>query len=208
VEGAGSTALAPGDALPDRPFAAIEHSYADLAILREMRRTLAGRLRDGSLPPADAGPLAGPDGTEHWLCVPDPVALARSRPVAAVGFFGQARGDVDHAAIVEREHDIVARAARFEGLLTYYNLHLADGRYGNLVLFAAAPAKGHVTGDPVHGEAVALTPRHYHSLRLHHAELADGVLGPAQLELVRTRYIDFGSDPAWNAVREPALASA
>ena len=126
-----------------------------------------------------------------------------SRPIAAVGFFGQARTGVDFAPIIDREHDIVARAARFDGLLTYYNLRLADGSYGNLVLFESPQAKGHVTSDPVHGEAVALTPSHYHSLRLHHAELADGVFG--ELELVRTRYIDFSCEPAWSSVREPAL---
>jgi hypothetical protein len=186
-----------------RPFAAVEHTHADLRVLRAMRRTVAERLRDATLPPPDAGPVQEPDGTEHWLCVPDPVALAAARPVAAVGFFGQARTDVDHGPIVEREHDIVARAARFDGLLTYYNLRLADGSHGNLVLFESAPAKGHVTGDVVHREAVALTPYHYRSLRLHHAELADGIGG--ELELVRTRYIDFSCEPAWSAVREPAL---
>ncbi len=62
-----------------------------------------------------------------------------------------------------------------------------------------------MTGDDVHAEAVALTPHHYRSLRLHHAELPDGVLGAAELELIRTRYLDFDSDPAWSAVREPAL---
>src|SRR5450432_2026213 len=140
-----------------------------------MRRTIAAHLRDGTMPPPDAGPLSWPGGTEHWLCVPDRVALATTRPVAAVGFFGQARTGVDHAPILDRERDIVARAARFHGLLTYYNLRLANGSYGNLVLFESPEAKGHVTSDVVHGEAVALTPRHYHSLRLHHAELADGV---------------------------------
>ena len=197
--------LAPGEPVPGRPFAAAEHTHADLAILRQMRATLARRLLEGTLPAPDAGPLEHGDGTAHWLCVPDARALATTRPVAAVGFFGQARAGIDHAPIVEREHAIVARAAAFEGLLTYYNLRLADGRYGNLVLFATAAEKAHVTADAVHGEAVTRTPRHYHSLRLHHAELADGVLGAAELELVRTRYLDFGADATWSAVREPAL---
>jgi hypothetical protein len=187
----------------ERPFAAVERTHADLRVLRSMRRTLAARLRDGALPSRAAGPLHEPDGSEHWLCVPDPIALAAARPLAGVGFFGQARTDVDHAPILERERDIVARAARFDGLLTYYNLRLADGSYGNLVLFASPEAKGHVTADTVHREAVALTSRHYRSLRLHHAELADGVAG--ELELVRTRYLDFSCEPAWSAVREPAL---
>jgi hypothetical protein len=197
--------LVPGEEVPGRQFAATAHTHEDLAILREMRRTLAGRLREARLPAPDAGPLEHADGTQHWMCVPDPSALAAARPVAAVGFFGQARSDLDHAPIVDREYDIVGRAAGFGGLLTYYNLRLADGRHGNLVLFDAAEAKAHVTGDRAHAEAVALTPRHYRSLRLHHAELPDGVLGAGELALIRTRYIDFDTDPAWSAVREPAL---
>jgi hypothetical protein len=197
--------LAPGEEAPGRPFAAAARTHDDLAILRAMRETLATRLRESRVPPADAGSLEADDGTWHWLCVPDPRALAQARPVSAVGFFGQAREDVAHGPIVDREHDIVARAAGFAGLLTYYNLRLADGRYGNLVLFESGAAKAHVTGDPVHLEAVALTPRHYRSLRLHHAELRDGVLGASELELVRTRYLDFDSEPAWSAVREAAM---
>jgi hypothetical protein len=197
--------LTPAEHVPERPFAAAEHTLTDLAILRQMRSMLAQRLREGSLPAPDAGPLEHADGTAHWLCVPDPGALAATAPVAAVGFFGQARQHVDHGPIVEREHAIVERAATFEGLLTYYNLRLEDGRYGNLVLFCSAPAKAHVTSDLVHGEAVSRTPQHYHSLRLHHAELRDGVLGAGELELLRTRYLDFACEPAWSAVREPAL---
>jgi hypothetical protein len=205
VTGESVRQLAPDEIAHERPFAAVAHTHADLAILRAMRRTVAGRLLDGSLPDPGAGPLQYPDGTEHWLCVPRPLALAEAIPVAAVGFFGQARLDIDHGPILEREHQIVARAARFRGLLTYYNLRLADGRYGNLVLFDAPTSKGHVTGDVVHSEAVALTPRHYRSVRLHHARLADGVLGTCELELERTRYLDFSGDPTWSAVREPAL---
>jgi hypothetical protein len=201
----GPLQLGPHDIARERPFAAIEHTHADLVILRGMRQTLARRLRDGTLPAPDAGPRDEPDGTEHWICVPDQRRLAETRPVAAVGFFGQARTGLDHRPILDREHDIVARAASFGGLLTYYNLRLADGRYGNLVLFDAPPSKAHVTADSVHGEAVALTPRHYCSLRLHHASLAEGVLGACELELLRTRYLDFGGEPAWSAVREPAL---
>jgi hypothetical protein len=197
--------LTPEEQVPERPFADAAHTRDDLVILRAMRELLAQRLRAGTLPAPDAGPLEHADGTAHWLCVPHPEALAGARPVAAVGFFGQARADVDHGPIVEREHAIVARAAAFDGLLTYYNLRLASGRYGNLVLFASAPAKAHVTADLVHGEAVARTPQHYHSLRLHHAELADGVLGAGELELLRTRYLDFSASDVWSALREPAL---
>jgi hypothetical protein len=205
VDGVETRRLTPDEHVPERPFADAARTPEDLATLRAMRALLAGRLRDGTLPPADAGPLEHADGTAHWLCVPHPEVLAAARPVAAVGFFGQARSDVDHGPILEREHAIIARAAAFDGLLTYYNMRFADGRYGNLVLFESASAKAHVTADRVHGEAVARTPQHYHSLRLHHAELADGVLGAGNLELLRTRYLDFSGASVWSALREPAL---
>ena len=37
------------------------------------------------------------------------------------------------------------------------------------------------------------------------ASSRDGVLGAGELELLRTRYLDFSGEPAWSAVREPAL---
>ena len=158
-----------------------------------MRTLLARRLREGSLPAPDAGPLEHADGTAHWLCVPDPCALEAARSVAAVGFFGR-EGCIDDRPILEREHAIVASAAAFDGLLTYYNLRFADARYGNLVLFSSADAKAHVTSD-VSTARRGPHPQHYHSLRLHHAELRDGVLGPGELELLRTRYLNFEASP-------------
>jgi hypothetical protein len=138
---------------------------------------------------------------QHRLAVPDWDALERTRPAAGVGFFGQARSDVDHEPIVGLEDEIVARAGDVAGLLAYHNALLEPGRWANLVVFAAADAVGGLRGDPVHEAAVALTPRHYSSLRLHRGALADGALGTAPFALGRTLFLDFSQAPPGRSVR-------
>jgi hypothetical protein len=189
--------LAPDAPVPGRPFADPARSDDDLAALAAIRAALVRRHAAGGGP----GRWVDAAGAEHWLVAPDWDALASTRPAVAVGFFGQARADVDHAPIVDLEHDILARAASFAGLLAYCNVRFADGQWGNLVLFADAGGPGHVWGDAVHADAIARTPRHYHSLRLHRASLAGGLLGEDGLRLERTSYYDFASDPVWRAVR-------
>jgi hypothetical protein len=169
----------------------------DCAILAALRVALAR---------AAAGPRApvlrfADDVAEHHVVVPDWTALESARPAALVGFFGQTRTDVDHARISALEHEIVGRAAAFPGLLTYHNARLASGRWANLVVFRSQAGTADVTSDPVHASAVALTPRHYRSLRLHRGALADGGLGEAAAVIHETLYLDFGETPAWRALR-------
>ena len=165
-----------------------------LALLRTALQGAAGGRRAPELRFADAIGV-------HHLAVPDWKALEVRRPVAAVGFFGQARPGVDHAPIIAIEEDIVARAAQVPGLLAYHNARLADDRWGNLVVFDTPAATGALTGDPQHASAVARTPEHYDSLRLHRGALADGALGEAAIMVDETLYLDFAESPAWRAVR-------
>ena len=106
-------------------------------------------------------------GEVHRIAVPDWAALARDRSAVGVGFFGQARADVDHEPIVVMEDEIVERAASLDGLLAYHNALLEPGRWANLVVFASVSAVDALRGDAVHEAAIALTPVHYASLRLH-----------------------------------------
>lgn len=189
--------LAPDDAVAGRPFAHPERTADDLAALAAIRAALRRRAprEDGEQHWRD------PDGAEHWLVVPDATRLGATVPAVAVGFFGQTRHDVDHGPIVDLEHDILRRAASFRGLLAYHNVRFASGQWGNLVCFADAASPGNLRGDDVHADAIARTPRHYRSLRLHRALLPDGPLGAAPLRLERTAYYDFADDPPWRAVR-------
>jgi hypothetical protein len=187
---------------PERPFADPSRTVGDLAVLRSVRARLRARAAAGG----GAGCFRDADGAEHWLVVPDWAALEAARPAAAVGFFGQARDDVDHAPLVALEHEVVARAAAQPGLLAYHNVRFASGQWGNLVVLAARAAADHVRGDERHQEAIRRTAAHYHSLRLHRLTLPDGALGDAAPVLEETLLVDLGCDPPWRAVRPAAGA--
>jgi hypothetical protein len=167
----------------------------DLKLLERLR----GALRAA---PRRNGEQRFRRGAEHHrVAVPDWEALERTRPAAGVGFFGQARAEVDHEPIVLLEDEIVARASTVGGLLAYHNALLEPGRWANLVVFAAAEAIGGLRGDVMHEAAVALTPVHYASLRLHRGELVEGALGAAPFRLERTLFLDFSEDPPKRFVR-------
>jgi hypothetical protein len=140
-------------------------------------------------------------GERHRIAVPDWDALASGRPAAAVGFFGQARGDVDHGPLEPLEDEVVALAAAGGGLLAYHNAELEPGRWANLVVFADRAAAAAVGAGAAHAEAVARTPRHYRSLRLHRGELPAGALGAAPFALRETLLLDFAAVPPRRAVR-------
>jgi len=141
------------------------------------------------------------DGHRHWIRVPDCAALRGARELTAVGFFGRARADVDQAAIHALEEGVVDTLETIPGVLCYYDLALAEGGYGNLILCSAPDAPTHVHDHPLHRRAVELTPRHYHDVRLHSGVVPGSFLGDAGLAVERTRYFDFDSDPPWLAVR-------
>jgi hypothetical protein len=195
--------LAPDEGAPGRPFADPANTLHDLAALSAMHRAL--RLRVRSHP---SGGRWSDAGAEHWLVVPDPVQLAAIRPVVGVGFFGQAREEVDHEPILRLEHDLLARAASFPGLLAYHNVRFADAQWGNLVLFAGDGDPAHVRADPTHGEAIARTALHYRSLRLHRLRFSGGALDDSSLDLVSTLLIDFADPSLASDQGEPLLARA
>jgi hypothetical protein len=190
-----------------RAFCDPSHTSRDRATLERLREAVkrqAGTGRGSVLQFAD-------EIGEHFVAVPDWDALARPQPVAVVGFFGQSRERVDHAPILEIEHEIVARAAAFPGLLAYHNAQLGAAHWGNMVVFASRGAVASLAPDPMHVRAVASAPSHYESLRLHRGSLADGLLGSAGLVLDETLYLDFSSQPTWRGLRvyarraDPAL---
>jgi hypothetical protein len=197
AENAPSTTLRADEHVAGRDFCDPAHTEGDLATLRGLRdafRSHAGRRAASVLRFSD------PIG-EHVVAVPDWTALARTQPVALVGFFGQARDDVDHSPIVAMERNIVARARDFPGLLAYHNARLGECHWGNMVLLASRASVASLAPDPVHIRAVASAPSHYESLRLHRGSLANGLLGEADVCLEETLYLDFSARPTWRGLR-------
>jgi hypothetical protein len=188
------------DALvPGRAFADPGHLASDSAVLEDVRRAMRTRVSEAGR----GGVWSGPAGDEHLLVVPSLGALRATRPAVAVGFFGQARDNVDHAPIVALEHGLLRRATAFRGLLAYHNVRLAAAhQWGNLVVFADHDAPSELARDEEHRLSMDAASRHYHSLRLHRFVLPDGALGVAPLRWTRTTYRDFADDTPWRAVRE------
>jgi len=167
----------------------------DVALLERLRMALRTAPRTNGRQRLQRG------GELHRIAVPDWSALSRDRPAVGVGFFGQARPDVDHGPISLMEDEIVERAASLDGLLAYHNALLEPGRWANLVVFESVSAVGSLRSDVLHEAAVALTPVHYASLRLHRGLMADGALGAAPFALERTLFFDFSCDPPRRFVR-------
>jgi hypothetical protein len=142
-------------------------------------------------------------GCRHWLVVPSAPALAGAHDVTVVGFFGDLRPGMDHSAIYQLEADVVARLGRYApvGLLGYYDAEIAPALHGNLVLFATCEVPPEWHHDRVHAAAVALAPRHYRVVRLHRGMIRGALLGRGHVVIQRTRYFDFGQQPAWYGLR-------
>jgi hypothetical protein len=193
---ASGVSLSPDEAVLGREFTDPARSVDDLAALARLQASLVARVRSG----LGSGAWTG-TGDSHWLVVPELRALVQSRPAFGVGFFGQAREDVDHSPILELEQELLARAPLFPGLLAYYNVRFVTGQWGNLVLFAREDDPVRVRSDPTHLAALARTAEHYRSVRLHRLRFPDGAVGAASAALESTLLIDFSETPPWRAVR-------
>jgi hypothetical protein len=197
--------LAPDALVEGRPFAAPENTVQDLAVMRDMLERMRAVARGWlESPPEGPGALVRETdaaGLRTWIRAPDRGALLAAAELATVGFFGQARHDVDHAPIHELEERIVDSLDDVPFVLSYFNLELPDERYGNLVLCAAPDVPVSWRTHELHSRAVGLAPRHYYSARLHRGNIGSPLLGAGGLVLAGTRYFDFDSEPPWVAVR-------
>jgi hypothetical protein len=197
--------LKPEELIPARPFSHPQASVQDARKMRQMTRKLrlllAGfgeRLKEQTATILD---LEDEEKARNRIILPRPSRLLADIEVAAVGFFGQIREDLDHGPLMAIEEDLVSRLPDAPGLLTYYNRHHPVEGYGNLVLFESDKAKQDWRHTDPHDEAVRLTPRHYLSVRLHNGIIQGGVLNGGEFILRRTRYYDFQSEPMWLAER-------
>jgi hypothetical protein len=193
--------LAAQERLPARPFTDPERTLADAAVMGQMLQRLRRKAR--SWPVGRTSVLEHtPDGSRDWLVVPSVPALGGAEDVTVVGFFGDQRPGMNHAALYQLEADVVARLGRYAavGLLAYYDAEIAPAVHGNLVLFSAGEVPPQWHRDRVHTAAVASAPRHYRAVRLHRGMIRGGLLGTGQLVIQQTRYFDFGQ-PAWRGLR-------
>jgi hypothetical protein len=200
--------LGPDETVAGKPFADPVHTRQDEQALRQLlahervrARSWAGdrlpQRKDMAIREADS------EGRRHLLVVPDSKALLEARNPMVVGFFGRPRADADHALLFELEEELVASMGAYAagGLLSYYDVELVKGAYGNLILFATPEGPSNWRENPAHRRAVEISPRNYHEIRLHQGTLTGRLLDGGTLEVTRTRYLDYGGPEVWRAVR-------
>ena len=143
-------------------------------------------------------------GLRHLLVVPEMHALIQARDLPCRRLLlGRPREDAQTELLFELEERLVAGMSDYaeRGLLSYYDLELVKGAYGNLILFSDPDGPAKRGENPVHKEAVEISPRNYHEIRLHQGTLPGGLLEDGELQVTRTRYIDYSEPEVWRAVR-------
>jgi len=198
--------LGPSELLPDRPFTDPKLTHVDALIMADMlgreralaRAWLAGT---GGFPAGIARRIE--ISPRQLLSVPDSQALCDARDVTAVGFFGHLRDGVDHDVLFELERRVSETFPSFAryGLLSYFDLGLEHGRYGNLIVFGTPDVPREWHANPAHGAAIAAAPLHYEWVRLHKGRIDGPFLDGDKLRLARTLYLDFSGQSTWHAVR-------
>jgi hypothetical protein len=201
------THLEPGSEVPGRPFTDPQATRSDLAIMERMLGRLRRHLEElvaaaNGDAPRDDRLTDEDDGGNHHIVVTDVARTRTGGEMVVVGFFGQARMDVDHQPIIDLEAALIADMPANRTPLVYYNVHWPGTGWGNLVIFGDQAAKDGWGHDPRHAEAVDRSPRHYHSVRLHIGTLPGGIVGGQGIQLRWTRYLDYSGPEPWKAVRK------
>lgn len=206
--------LGPDETVEGKPFSDPVRSREDEEALRQLLAHERERARAWVDDPVEGRRDVvirerDPAGRRHLLVVPDTRVLLEARDPLVVGFFGRPRADADHATLFELEDELVMGMGEYAagGLLSYYDVELVKGAYGNLILFATPEGPARWRENPVHRRAVEISPGNYHEIRLHQGTLSGRLLDAGTLRLTRTRYLDYGGPEVWRAVRrlsEPA----
>lgn len=199
--------LAPDETVAGKPFVDPVHTRRDEEALRQLLAHERERAQvwaaGGDGPTQAIIRETDAQGRRHLLVVPDTQALLAARDPMVVGFFGRPRADADHAELFELEEELVAGMATYaaDGLLSYYDVELVKGAYGNLILFATPDGPTRWRENPAHRRAVDISPGHYHEIRLHQGTLSGRLLDTGTLRVARTRYLDYSEPEVWRAVR-------
>jgi hypothetical protein len=199
--------LGPEETVPGKPFADPEHTRREESALRHLLAHERARARAWSN--GDGGGRdviireTDDEGLRHLLVVPDTEALLSSPDPLVIGFFGRPREDADVPLLFELEEQLIEGMAAYAegGLLSYYDLELVKGAYGNLILFTSADGPINWRGNPVHHRAVEISPQNYWEIRLHQGALSGRLLDGGELHLKQTKYIDYSEPGVWRAVR-------
>ena len=194
--------LAPNEIVEGRPFTHPAHTLTDASILRYMIDRLCLALEAASINAAQPFYLTESDGRPHRLVAIQPRHLIMADNFAAVGFFGQKRGDVPYSYVETLDEVLLTELSNHVGMLSYCSLRLPQGDYGNLAMFATLDDISNWSRSPNHARAVDMSPGYYTSVRIYNGTLPGGVRDSKTLHLSKAKYFDYQSNPPWRASRD------
>ncbi len=200
-----------GTILEERPFTHPRWTWADCRAMERMAAQVRAlvlqerpRVKGRRL---DLFYLEEAGGRPHRAVIVHLDALRRGASLTVVGFFGQCRPGADALEVHMADSVLLHEFVDHPDLLSYSSLQLADGQWGNLVLFRRAEGLQHWNRSPFHARVAAeISPRYYRSIRLHNGVLPGGLFGGEPICLTRTKYYDFAGPSGapghcWRAVR-------
>ena len=155
-----SAVLGPDEVLSDKPFTDAAYTMREVDVMRHMLL----HERERALQWIDIDPGShiireyDDEGHRHLIVIPDTRRLLETENLTAVGFFGSPRDDVDHGVLFSLEDELIERMGHYgeAGLLSYYDVEVVKGEYGNLILFATPDVPPEWHRDEVHKRAVSV----------------------------------------------------
>jgi hypothetical protein len=205
--------LDPEERVEGHPFSDLEHSQADLGTMRFMAHQLVNTYQDPQVCDFTMrfGPVcqSDPQGRHFRIYYLQPDRLFNLHSLAAVGFFGRKRPQADIRPLVRADKRFEHEFEHYPGLLSLSTVRVANGDFGNLVVFSDADSIARWNHNPVHRDLVAkISPPYYRSVRLNNGWLPEGLSDPDRLWIERVKYIDYTVDPPWRAERRLPRPSA
>jgi hypothetical protein len=201
------------DKVQEHPFSDVENTADDLATMRKMAHQLVDTYEDPKVCDFTMrnGPVcqSDPQGRHFRIYYIRPDRLFEGDRLAVVGFFGSRRPGADIQPLLRADKLFEAEFDKHPDLLSLSTVRVANGNFGNLVVFANREAISIWNNTPVHRKLVAeISPPYYQSIRLNNGWLPRGLAEPDALWIGRVKYIDYGSMPPWRAVRTLQEGSA
>jgi hypothetical protein len=201
-----SAVLGPDDVLEEKPFTDATNTLREVDVMRRM--LLHERQRALEWVGIDPGRHIirehDEEGHRHLICIPDTGKLLETENLTAIGFFSAPRDDVEHDVLFTLEDELIRRMDHYGevGLLSYYDVELVKGEYGNLILFATPDVPPEWHRDEVHRRAVEVSPGHYHHVRLHKGSIPGRLHDGGDIVVERTKYFDFDTgNGIWYGLR-------
>jgi hypothetical protein len=199
--------LTAAEIVEKRPFTEPSLSEYDLGMMRKMAHQLIDNYDNPAvcdfLPNEKPVCQSDPQGRHFRIYYVQAGKLFSMKNLAVVGFFGHKRPGADVQPLIQADKKFEKTFHKHPGLLSLSTVRMANGDFANLVVFTDPEAKDKWNRTPLHYDTVsAISPPFYRYIRLNNAILPFGLDDPDALSLVRVKYIDYGQQPPWRAVRE------